>query len=153
MGNALGIVPLFMLSYVAGETTYLQEHGLDTSSKAVVALALSCLVGVGIAWAVWNCRNQVAATTFTLIGVVCKLISVFLNVIIGDKHATPMGIFMLLITLGCSSMYKQAPMREQPTVAPKEEVKQDSQTDAIGKVEAGKDEEQDELLLETRTPK
>jgi len=146
--NALGLLPLALLAYVAGEHRYLETNGLNTSSKACGALALSCVVGVGIAWAVWNCRNQVAATTFTLIGVVCKLISVMLNVFIWDKHATPIGIAWLVVCLGCSSQYRQAPLR-QDSEAPQavegacaetsKEMEGMADGEAVGKAEPGED--------------
>lgn len=150
--NALGLPPLFLVAYVAGETTYLETHGVDMSSKAVIAVAFSCFVGVGIAWAVWNCRNQVAATSFTLIGVVCKLLSVFLNVFIWDKHATPAGIFWLVVCLGCSSAYQQAPLRsvaEKPPTPDVEKVKsvEMKEGDTIGK------EEEEDMLMESSSPR
>jgi len=112
--NALGLFPLMGVGLSTGEAKYLEANGFDASSKAMMSLALSVVVGIGIAWAVWNCRNQVAATSFTLIGVVCKLISVMLNVFIWDKHATPVGIGWLVVCLCCSAAYRQAPLRNPP---------------------------------------
>jgi GDP-mannose transporter len=126
--NSLGLLPLAGVGLATGEHRYIEKTGFDSGSKAMCALALSCVVGVGIAWAVWNCRNQVSATTFTLIGVVCKLISVFLNVIIWDKHATPQGIAWLIVCLVCSSAYKQAPLKGAPPVAALPDDKQASAT-------------------------
>lgn len=109
--NSMGLLPLMGVSAVAGELGHVTRQGVDASSKACIALALSCFVGVGIAWAVWNCRNQVSATLFTILGVVCKLISVLINVFIWDKHASWMGIGFLCLCLFCSSVYRQAPLR------------------------------------------
>eukprot|EP00971_Amphidinium_carterae_P032497 640063-Amphidinium_carterae.1 len=35
-------------------------------------------------WASWNCRNKTSATVFTLLGVVCKFMSVLMNIMIWD---------------------------------------------------------------------
>lgn len=131
--NALGLLPLLGVGYGTGEVKVVEAKGFDTSSQACIALALSIVVGVGIAWAVWNCRNQVAATTFTLIGVVCKLISVLLNVLIWDKHATPVGITWLVVCLVCSSFYKQSPLRSIAAPAEQESRKENDMEMSDGK--------------------
>merc|ERR1711920_675525 len=75
-------------------------------------LLLSCVVGVGISWSGWNCRSKISATAYTLLGVICKFISVLINVLIWDKHATKAGLGWLAVCLVASSTYRQAPMRE-----------------------------------------
>merc|ERR1712060_776661 len=60
-----------------------------------------------------NCRSKISATAYTLVGVVCKFISVLLNVAIWDKHATGTGLLMLSVCMLSSSLYQQAPMRSQ----------------------------------------
>lgn len=136
--NALGLAPMLAIAFSTGEssTATQSENGINATTPALLALGLSCVVGVCIAWAVWNCRNQVAATTFTLIGVVCKLISVILNVVIWDKHATPIGIFWLLVCLGCSSLYQQAPLLNPPAPAPAACSKEMQAAPAVQKVAA-----------------
>mmetsp|Transcript_72474 Transcript_72474/g.207917 ORF Transcript_72474/g.207917 Transcript_72474/m.207917 type:complete len:341 (-) Transcript_72474:146-1168(-) len=74
-------------------------------------LAVSCVIGVGISWSGWNCRSKISATTYTLVGVICKFVSVILNMLLWDKHATPVGMLMLSVCLVASSLYQQAPMR------------------------------------------
>jgi GDP-mannose transporter len=55
---------------------------------------------------------MVSATTYTLVGVVNKFITVLLNVFIWDKHSTPLGLFAVCICLGAGMFYEQAPLRE-----------------------------------------
>ena len=76
-------------------------------SGMVVAILLSCVVGVGISYAGFNLRNLVSATSFTVIGVLCKLFSVLLNVLIWDKHANPLGITALCISIFAGTFYQQ----------------------------------------------
>lgn len=54
---------------------------------------------------------MVSATTFTLVGVVNKFITVLLNVAIWDKHSTPLGLLAVCLCLGSGSLYQQAPRR------------------------------------------
>jgi len=42
-------------------------------------------------------RSNVSATTFTVIGIMCKITTVVLNYFYWDKHATEIGIFCLLL--------------------------------------------------------
>ena len=41
-----------------------------------------------------------------------KLLTVLINVLIWDKHATPFGIAALCVCLGGGSLYQQAPLRK-----------------------------------------
>lgn len=61
----------------------------------------------------WLCRSMVSATTFTLVGVVNKLLTVLLNVAIWDKHSTPSGLFAVCICLLAGMFYQQAPRRDE----------------------------------------
>jgi hypothetical protein len=56
---------------------------------------------------------MVSATTYTLVGVVNKFLTVLLNVIIWDKHSTPLGIVAVCICLSAGLFYQQAPMRQE----------------------------------------
>ena len=63
---------------------------------------------------------MISGTSFTLVGVVNKFLTVLLNVIAWDKHSTPFGIFSVCICLGAGFFYQQAPRRD---VKHKEEIK------------------------------
>ena len=54
---------------------------------------------------------MVSATTYTLVGVLNKFITVLLNVILWDKHSTPAGLVGVCICLLAGVFYQQAPMR------------------------------------------
>jgi GDP-mannose transporter len=55
---------------------------------------------------------MVSATTYTLVGVVNKFITVLLNVLIWDKHSSPVGLLAVCLCLLAGSFYQQAPKRE-----------------------------------------
>jgi len=79
--------------------------------KPLTALAVSCAAGVFMSYFAFLCRAAVSATSFTVIGNVCKILTVLINVIIWDQHASMEGIGCLFVCLGAAAIYQQAPMR------------------------------------------
>ena len=73
-----------------------QMNGSQLSAVAIAWLVISCVIGVGISWSGWNCRNGVSATVFTILGVVCKILSVLMNMMIWNHHSTTPGLVPLL---------------------------------------------------------
>ena len=95
----------------------LGHAGLDAAHftpAACAALLASCVLSAGIGFSSWWCRSLVSATSFTMIGVLNKLVTVALNVLVWEKHSTPLGTAFLLICLFGGAFYEQAPMRAQP---------------------------------------
>jgi GDP-mannose transporter len=70
---------------------------------------------------------MVSATSFTLVGVVNKFLTVLLNVLAWEKHSTPFGIFAVCLCLGAGFFYQQAPRRDMTR---KLEVKKGEAVDA-----------------------
>merc|ERR1711988_323616 len=85
--------------------------------KPVAALAVSCAAGVAMSYFAFLCRSAVSATSFTVIGNVCKILTVLINVLIWDKHASPMGLGALLCCLAAAATYQQSPLRKDANVA------------------------------------
>lgn len=56
---------------------------------------------------------MVSATSFTLVGVVNKFLTVLLNVVVWDKHSTPLGITAVCLCLLAGVFYEQAPRRDE----------------------------------------
>ena len=83
----------------------------DVSSS--LALFLSCALGVGMSYFAFLCRKLVSASSFTVLGNCCKIVTVLINLVIWDHHAGPEGIVCLLFCLGCAYFYKQAPKRAE----------------------------------------
>ena len=80
-----------------------------------VCLSVSCLLGVAMSYFAFLCRAAVSATSFTVIGNVCKVLTVLINVFIWDKHASKEGLAFLFCCLAAAYFYKQAPMRSTST--------------------------------------
>ena len=115
--NVLGLGPMLALASVGNEYSKLWDHwwGKDFENRmppaAVALLIIGSLIGTGIGYSSWWARSIVSATSFTLIGVMNKCLTILVNVFIWDKHATPVGIFWLFVCIGGGMIYQQSPMR------------------------------------------
>lgn len=110
--NFMSVVPMLLWATMMGE--YEKEMEPDKSVNAgLVFLVLSSIVGVGIGYSSWNARSLVSATSFTLVGVVNKFLTILVNLLIWDKHANMKGIVGLLVCLGGATFYRQAPKRSE----------------------------------------
>ena len=107
--NALAIAPTATIGWMSGDFAALRT--VDWTIAAVCWLLLSCVAGVGISWAGFKCQQVVTATAYTVVGVLNKLLTVLVNMLIWDKHAPPLGIAALCVCLGGGALYQQAPLR------------------------------------------
>lgn len=118
--NTIAALPLAVLGLFNGDVALvLFDHEWDAASLG--ALGVSCALGTAMSYFAFLARSQVSATYFTIIGNICKIASIVVNVLIWDKHATPTGMVGLLICLVFAYFYKQAPLR--PEVAKQREIK------------------------------
>jgi len=136
--NLLGWPPMIAFAFMGGEFTsfseFMHEKNAHTigelisvmPNEATALLILGCIVGTGIGYSGWWCRKQVSATSFTLIGVINKCITVLVNLMIWDQHAPPMGIISLFLCIIGGSFYKQADMKIK-------------ESDEVAKAQAAKD--------------
>jgi GDP-mannose transporter len=107
--NTLSILPMAIIGVLAGEPGQLRD--VTWSTETVLLIFSSCVVGVAISYTGFKCRSLVTATCFTVLGVANKMLTVLANVLLWDKHATPLGIGCLALCLIAASAYQQAPMR------------------------------------------
>lgn len=111
--NLLAALPMFLLGYSAGDFDEIGERLLEMPANGVLILIFSCVAGTLIGYTGWLCRGMVSATSYTLVGVVNKFLTVLLNVLVWDKHSSPTGIFAVCICLGAGIFYQQAPRRDE----------------------------------------
>jgi len=107
--NALALVPTAGMGYLSGDYDRLKT--VDWTVAGVCWLLLSCVAGVAISWAGFKCQQVITATAYTVVGVMNKLLTVLVNVLIWDKHASPLGIAALCVCLCGGALYEQAPLR------------------------------------------
>jgi hypothetical protein len=106
-----------MLFFAATNGEYHAFHedrleGKPITFAAIFLLLLGCVTGTGIGYSSWWCRDKVSATSFSLIGVMNKCLTIIINLSIWDQHAPPGGIASLFLCLVGGSIYQQAPIRE-----------------------------------------
>jgi hypothetical protein len=51
------------------------------------ALGVGCAVGLAMNYFSWKLREAVSATTVTVIGNICKFITILANILIWDQHS------------------------------------------------------------------
>ncbi|XP_074273889.1 GDP-fucose transporter 1 [Silene latifolia] len=77
-------------------------------STAFYAVSLSCVFGLLISFFGFAARKAISATAFTVTGVVNKFLTVVINVMIWDKHASLFGLVCLLLTIVGGVLYQQS---------------------------------------------
>lgn len=106
--STLFSVPIFVLS-PSRHATLVALRWLEATDWAL--LACSLVMGVAMSYFANECRSVLTATTFTIVGNVCKVLTVFINILIWNKHATSAGLGCLAAALAASMAYQSAPKR------------------------------------------
>jgi GDP-mannose transporter len=113
--NGLAALPMFCIGYAHGDYDGLGVKLAGLSPSGMLVIAFSCVAGTLIGYTGWLCRGMVSATTFTLVGVVNKFLTVLLNVAVWDKHSSPEGLAAVCACIVAGSFYQQAPRRDDKT--------------------------------------
>ncbi|KAE8694749.1 GDP-mannose transporter GONST3 [Hibiscus syriacus] len=111
--NNLEAVLLFPLELlIMGELKKIKHEISDESDwhtfEVILPVGLSCLFGLAISFFGFSCRRAISATGFTVLGIVNKLLTVVINLVIWDKHSTIVGTVGLLICMVGGVMYQQS---------------------------------------------
>ena len=109
--NVLGLPMTLALGMFMGEMQALKSFTFN--DVAILNILLSSVVGVGISWAGFKSRHLLSATSYTVVGVMNKMVTVAINSLIWEKHASMGGIVSLFICILGGLMYKQAPKRSE----------------------------------------
>ncbi|VVA92000.1 unnamed protein product [Arabis nemorensis] len=89
--NNLEALLLFPLElFIMGELHKLRHEITDEpdwySFSVVLPVGLSCLFGLSISFFNFSCRQGISATGFMVLGIVNKLLTAIINLVIWDKH-------------------------------------------------------------------
>lgn len=60
---------------------------LQLTVPGLWALGIGCAVGLAMNFFSWKLREAVSATTVTVIGNICKFITILANILIWDQHS------------------------------------------------------------------
>lgn len=107
--NTLSMLPTLLFGLLGGEVDKLQA--VEWTTRGLLWLAASCVVGLGISYAGFKCQSLISATSYTIIGVLNKMLTVLVNTLMWDQHASAAGIASLLVCLAGGALYQQAPLR------------------------------------------
>lgn len=135
---SLLISPLFWLA--SGEYRDMATADM-TKWRGISVLGpvlLSCVFGLAISFFGFACRRAVTATTFTVVGVTNKLLTVIINVLIWEKHASVVGVAFLLLTIVGGLGYQQS---TKPGTKTKPKVLVQDEEANLTKVETSSDDE------------
>jgi drug/metabolite transporter (DMT)-like permease len=133
--NNLEALLLFPIElFLMGEGLQLQsettEHSIEWASFGVwLPVGLSCLFGLSISFFGFSCRRTISATGFTVLGVVNKLLTVLINLVIWNRHASAIGTVGLLICISGGVLYQQTTTKPKPAaiIKPSEASEQDEE--------------------------
>ena len=112
--NTLGVLPALLLGAAFRE--YGALKGYNWTAHALDTLGLSCVCGISMSYTSFLLRARISATAFTVIGILCKVGTVLVNVLIWDQHASRGALAALLVCLAAGSMYTPAPLRQPAKV-------------------------------------
>ncbi|KAJ7971357.1 GDP-mannose transporter like [Quillaja saponaria] len=136
--EALLLFPVELL--IMGELKKIKHEISDESDwhsfQVVLPVGLSCLFGLSISFFGFSCRKAISATGFTVLGIVNKLLTVVINLVIWEKHSTWVGTVGLLVCMLGGVMYQQSTS---------------SKSKAVSEVNAQKNDEEQQKLLEMQS--
>ena len=75
------------------------------------SLSASCVAGVLMSYSQFLLRGLISATSFTVVGTMCKIGTVIINCMIWDKHASMEGLIALFVCIFSGLFYQQSPLR------------------------------------------
>ncbi|XP_010534178.1 PREDICTED: GDP-mannose transporter GONST3-like [Tarenaya hassleriana] len=154
--EALLLFPLELL--IMGELKKIKHEITDEtdwySFQVVLPVGLSCVFGLAISFFGFSCRRAISATGFTVLGIVNKLLTVVINLVIWDKHSTFVGTMGLLICMFGGVMYQQSTSKKPKAVQEAEpqerdeeqekllEMQENKESDSIEKAASGSEDKQ-----------
>ncbi|KAF5450460.1 hypothetical protein F2P56_030812 [Juglans regia] len=86
------------------------------SFQVVLTVGLSCLFGLSISFFGFSCRRAISVTRFTVLGIVDKLLTVVISLVVWDMHSTFVGTMELLICMLGGVMYRQSTSKKPKDV-------------------------------------
>ena len=84
--NALATLPMLLIMLVSNEVRVLATSSLPAAG--VAALLLSCVGGLGMSYFSFALRAVISATSFSVIGNICKVLTILVNIMMWDQHAS-----------------------------------------------------------------
>lgn len=77
---------MFLLILINSETPILLAGHMPVGG--IIALVLSCLGSLGMSYFSFALRAVISATSFSIIGNICKILTILVNILLWDQHAS-----------------------------------------------------------------
>ena len=108
--NLTSVLPILALAVLEKEHLIIREHRW-LSAYAVSVLGTACVMGTALSYLGWKMRALMSAASFTVVGVLNKVLTVLVNIQMWDDHAMWSSNIGLLVSLVGGSFYQQARRR------------------------------------------
>jgi len=98
--NLLSLPPVLLIIFLTSEQYKVAEifnEGITVGTWLIVGI--SCIMGLGISISGFICRALISATSFSVVGNMNKVLTVFINYFLIADHASPLGMLCLFICL------------------------------------------------------
>lgn len=139
--EALLLFPLELL--IMGELKKIKHEITDESDwysfQVILPVGLSCLFGLAISFFGFSCRRAISATGFTVLGIVNKLLTVVINLMVWDKHSTFVGTLGLLICMFGGVMYQQSTIKKPIAAQEAKPQEQDEEQEKLLEMQENKE--------------
>lgn len=121
--NSMAFLPTLLIIPFTDEL-----HTFTTRMQLIPAtiLSVSCVLGLAMSHSAFLLRDAVSATSFTVVGILCKIGSVLLNTLVRTEALSAWSYACLMLCILAGAIYQQAPKRvhvpnsdENPTHSPK----------------------------------
>ena len=84
---------------------------LSADAKGLTAVILSCIAGTALSYTGMSLRSDLSATSFTVLGITCKMASAILSEIFVAAEKNKITLLCLVGVIISSAFYRQAPKR------------------------------------------
>jgi len=125
--NFLALPPTLLLGWIFGDAQKIQtmffSPFLTQEALAMLSIPtqsvifLSCVLGLLLSTTSFFCRELITATSYSVVGNMNKVLTVFINCIMWDKHASNPGIISLFVCLGGGALYTKFQQRDAKVVS------------------------------------
>jgi len=105
--NLTSVLPILALAVLEKEHLIIREHRW-LSAYAVGVLGTSCVMGTALSYLGWKMRVMMSAASFTVVGVLNKVLTILVNMMVWTDHAVWSSTIGLLLSLVGGSFYQQA---------------------------------------------
>jgi len=111
--NLFALPPTGVLVVATGD--YASVENITFGLREHSLLLISCIVGVGISYSGWRLRSTVSAASFTLVGVLNKMVTTAVTAVIWPESSSMNASAALIVCIAFGFLYEGAGKRPQAT--------------------------------------